>query len=82
VLEGGRIVQQGDAEALRRRPASAWVAALAGVNLLRGRLALHAGETQLECEGLRVSVLAEGLQPGAEVAAVVPPRAVTLSPVT
>ncbi|MFN2383488.1 MAG: sulfate/molybdate ABC transporter ATP-binding protein, partial [Gemmatimonadota bacterium] len=79
VLEGGRIVQQGNPDALRRRPASAWVAALAGVNLLRGRLALHGGETLLECEGLRVSVLAEGFSPGAEVAAVVPPRAVTLS---
>jgi molybdate transport system ATP-binding protein len=79
VLEAGRIVQQGDAGALRRRPATAWVATLAGVNLLRGRLVLDGKETLLACEDLRVSVLAEGLAPGAEVAAVVPPRAVTLS---
>jgi molybdate transport system ATP-binding protein len=79
VLEAGRIVQEGDAETLRRRPATAWVAALAGVNLLRGRLAVHGGETFLECEGLRVSVLSGGLAPGAAVAAVVPPRAITLS---
>jgi molybdate transport system ATP-binding protein len=79
VLEGGRIVQQGDAGDLLRRPATPWVAALAGVNLLRGRLVLHGREVLLACGELRVSVLAEGLAPGAEVAAVVPPRAITLS---
>jgi molybdate transport system ATP-binding protein len=79
VLEGGRVVQQGDAESLRRRPASAWVAALAGVNLLRGRLVVGGGETFLECGGLRLTVLPGGHAPGTEVAVVVPPRAIALS---
>jgi molybdate transport system ATP-binding protein len=79
VLEAGRLVQQGDAEALRRRPASPWVAALAGVNLLRGRLEAAEGEVVLACGGLRLAVLPGDLAPGAEAAAVVPPHAITLS---
>ncbi|HET6638061.1 MAG TPA: ATP-binding cassette domain-containing protein [Gemmatimonadota bacterium] len=79
VIEAGRVVQQGDAEALRRRPASPWVAALAGVNLLRGRLEAAEGEVVLACEGLRLAVLPGDLAPGAEAAAVVSPRAITLS---
>ena len=78
VLEAGRVVQQGDAEALRRRPASAWVAALAGVNLLRGRITATQGDIVLECEGFRLSVLPRDVAPGAA-AAVVPPRAITLA---
>ena len=36
VVEAGRVTQRGTPQDLRRRPASAYVAALAGVNLLRG----------------------------------------------
>lgn len=36
VLEDGRITQTGRADDIRRRPATPYVAALAGVNLLRG----------------------------------------------
>ena len=79
VLEGGRIVQQGDAEALRRRPASPWVASLAGVNLLRGTLVAAGGDSRFECGELSLTVLPGALAHGAEVAAVVPPRAITLS---
>lgn len=36
VIEMGEIVQSGDADALRRHPASPFVAALSGINLLQG----------------------------------------------
>ncbi len=36
VLEGGSVVQQGTADALRRAPETAYVAELTGINLLRG----------------------------------------------
>ena len=79
VLESGRVVQLGAADALRRRPASPWVAALAGVNLLRGRLEAAGAEVALVCEGLRLAVLPGARAPGADAAAVVSPRAFTLS---
>ncbi|HJU87594.1 MAG TPA: TOBE domain-containing protein, partial [Gemmatimonadota bacterium] len=79
VLEAGRVVQQGDAEALRRRPASPWVAALAGVNLLGGRLEAAEGEVVLACGELRLAVLPGDVAVGAEAAAVIPPHAITLS---
>lgn len=79
VLEDGRVVQEGDAESLRRRPATAWVATLAGVNLLRGRLVASGAQTTLESGELRLTVLPGEHTAGAEVAAVVPPRAITLS---
>jgi molybdate transport system ATP-binding protein len=79
VLEDGRVVQQGDAESLRRRPATAWVATLAGVNLLRGRLVPAGTETALACGELRLTVLPGGQAAGSDVAAVVPPRAIALS---
>ncbi|MEO1064100.1 MAG: TOBE domain-containing protein [Actinomycetota bacterium] len=37
MLEAGRITQSGTPDDIRRRPATAYVAALAGQNLLRGR---------------------------------------------
>ena len=79
VLEEGRVAQAGDAESLRRRPATPWVAALAGVNLLRGRLAAVGGETRLLCGDLSIAILANDREVGEEIAAVVPPRAITLS---
>ena len=79
VLEDGKVVQQGDAESIRRRPATGWIATLAGVNLLRGRLTPGGPETTLETGELRLTVLPGGHAAGSEVAAVVPPRAITLS---
>ncbi len=79
VLEAGRVVQQGNAEALRRRPASTWVAALAGVNLLHGRLEAAEGGVFLVCGQLRLAVLPGPLASGSEAAAVVSPRAIALS---
>lgn len=79
VLEDGRVVQEGDAESLRRRPATAWVATLAGVNLLRGRLIPGGPETTLESGELRFTVLPGGHTAGSDVAAVIPPRAIALS---
>lgn len=79
VLEAGRVVQEGDADALCRRPASAWVAALAGVNLLRGRLTATGGGSFLESGDLRLAVLAGPIAAGTEAAAVVPPRTIVLS---
>lgn len=79
VLEAGRVVQAGDADALRRRPASPWVAELAGVNLLRGRLVPAGRETILESGGLRLAVLPGDLPVGTEAEAIVPPRGIVLS---
>jgi molybdate transport system ATP-binding protein len=79
VLEEGRIVQEGDAESLRRRPTTPWVAALAGVNLLRGRLAAAGAQTRLLAGDLSLSILPGEHVAGDEVAVVVPPRAITLS---
>jgi molybdopterin-binding protein len=79
VLEAGRIVQQGDSESLRRRPATPWVATLAGVNLLRGRLVPGGAGTTLECGALRLTVLPAGHAAGSDVAAIVSPRAIALS---
>ncbi|HUF89927.1 MAG TPA: ABC transporter ATP-binding protein [Gemmatimonadota bacterium] len=79
VLEGGRIVQAGDAESLRRRPATAWVAELAGVNLLAGRLVAAGREIFLESGALRLAVLPGEVPIGAAAEAVVPPHAIVLS---
>ena len=45
VLEGGRVLQEGTAAEITARPRSAYVAELAGLNLLRGRAT--AGQVQL-----------------------------------
>jgi molybdate transport system ATP-binding protein len=37
ILEGGRVVQEGDAESITARPRTDYVARLVGLNLLRGR---------------------------------------------
>jgi molybdate transport system ATP-binding protein len=79
VLEAGRVVQAGEAEALRRRPASPWVAELAGVNLLPGRLVATGRETFLESGELRLAVLPGDVPVGAEAEAVVRPSGIVLS---
>jgi len=77
VLEGGRIVQQGSGDDLRRAPATPYVAAFAGVNLFTGTArALDDGTSEVAV-GQAVFVV-HGAWTGA-VALVVDPDAVTLS---
>ncbi|HEY5095516.1 MAG TPA: ABC transporter ATP-binding protein [Candidatus Eremiobacteraceae bacterium] len=77
VLEGGRIVQQGSGEDLRRAPATPYVAAFAGVNLFTGTArALDDGTSEVAV-GQAIFVV-HGAWTGA-VALVVDPDAVTLS---
>jgi molybdate transport system ATP-binding protein len=72
VLEAGRIVQTGAPHEVAARPRSAYVADLAGVNLLRGRSAR--GVVALEGGG----VLSAADAPDGDVYAVVHPRAIAL----
>ncbi len=50
VLESGRLVQAGTPDDLRRRPATPYIADLAGVNLLRG--SMHDGRIELVGGGI------------------------------
>jgi molybdate transport system ATP-binding protein len=73
VIDGGRVVQVGSPDEVRRHPRSPYVAALLGVNLLRGRLA-GAGRFVLDAGGeLQVASFETGPAIG-----VVEPNAVTL----
>lgn len=75
VLEDGRVSQAGTADEIRMHPRSAYVARLAGVNLLRGRA--HGHDVVLP-GGARVH-LAEPA-PAGEVYALVRPQAIALYP--
>src|SRR5438270_951971 len=72
ILENGRIVQEGTAADVRRRPRSRFAAELVGVNLFRGRA--HAGVVELDGGGQLVA--AEAL--GGDVFSVFHPHAVAL----
>jgi molybdate transport system ATP-binding protein len=77
VLENGRIVQQGSGADLRRAPATAYVAAFAGVNLFTGSArALDDGTSEVAVGS--VAFVVHGAWTG-PVALVVDPDAVTLS---
>ncbi|HKE73274.1 MAG TPA: ABC transporter ATP-binding protein [Acidimicrobiales bacterium] len=76
VLEAGRVSQEGTTAEVARRPRSAYVAELVGVNLLLGRAA--GGRTVRLPSGAEV-VTADPL-PGTDLAVAVRPQAVTLSP--
>ncbi len=79
VLEAGRVVQAGTAEQLRRRPASPYVAALAGVNLVRGTIArAEDGGLALRADGVTLVVARDDLAPGVAATALVPPTAIAL----
>ena len=73
VIDGGRVVQVGTPDDIRRRPRSAYVAALLGVNLLAGRLTGD-GRFVLDAGGeLQVSTTETG-----PALAVIDPSAVSL----
>jgi len=72
VLEAGRVVQTGPAADVTARPRSAWVAALVGVNLLRGR----GGGDRVLLDG-GATLIVPGAGEG-DVLVVIHPRAVAL----
>ena len=72
VIEGGRIVQTGTAEEIRLRPRTAYVADLAGSNLLTGtadRGVVSSGDVRLRVADTRIS---------GEVLVTIHPRAIAL----
>lgn len=74
IVEDGRVVQDGPATEVARRPRSPWVARLVGVNLYRGVAEGH--DVTLESGGLlRTAAAGDG-----DVFAVVHPHAVALHP--
>jgi ABC-type Fe3+/spermidine/putrescine transport system ATPase subunit len=83
VMDHGVIVQEGSAEALYHRPASAFVAQFIGrTNLLRGRVtAAGAAGLEVEVHGHRLHVSAQVPRPvvGAAVTLVLRPEAVSIS---
>jgi molybdate transport system ATP-binding protein len=79
VLEGGRIVQEGTLGDIGTRPRSQFVAAVAGVNLLRGRVVRRAGMTFLETSEGKLAIVAEEIEEGADALATVHPHAIALS---
>jgi molybdate transport system ATP-binding protein len=71
VLEDGRVTQTGTIDEVARRPRSAWVARLVGVNLYRGDA--HAGTVRLDGAALSVAETTEG-----SVFVLIRPQAVSL----
>jgi iron(III) transport system ATP-binding protein len=83
VMEGGRIVQLDTAEALYRRPASAFVAGFIGrANLLRATVRSVAdGRATLDVGGEMLVMRAEGVPaPGNPVSVVVRPESIAIDP--
>jgi ABC-type Fe3+/spermidine/putrescine transport system ATPase subunit len=84
VMHQGVIVQEGSAETLYHRPASEFVAQFIGrTNLLRGRVTAAGDgvEVEVEVEGHRFSVAAQGPKPslGASVTLVLRPESIAMS---
>jgi len=84
VMHQGVIVQEGSAETLYHRPASEFVAQFIGrTNLLRGRVTAAGDgvEVEVEVEGHRFSVAAQGPRPslGASVTLVLRPESIVMS---
>lgn len=79
VIENGRIVQDASPQEVRSRPRSTFAAALVGLNLLRGRLQRDpTGGMTVVGDAGHLVVPDPGLPPDSEVAAILPPNAVTL----
>lgn len=79
ILEGGRVVQSGTAEEIRRRPGSAYVATFVGLNYLQGTLRQGPAGTCVDTGDGLLRVAASELPDGTAVMATVHPRAVLLS---
>ncbi|HEX2051343.1 MAG TPA: ABC transporter ATP-binding protein [Actinomycetota bacterium] len=80
VVERGRVVQSGTPADVRARPRSAYVADLAGTNLLTGTVERRPGGAVLVTPDGELAVVAEDVAHGAPALAAVHPRAVTLAP--
>lgn len=78
VIEGGKTVQSGAAESLRRRPATRYVAALAGVNIANGMITRSDSGVFLEAGQLKLAVSGGELESGSQATAVIPPTAIVL----
>lgn len=74
VLEAGRITQQGSRDDIQRRPATPYVAALAGLNLLTGT----ASRGTLTLPGCPLSLISADTTAGGEVLITIPPNAIAL----
>ena len=79
IMEGGRVVQCGDADDIRRRPGSAYVATFVGLNYLRGTLRRGPTGISVDTGSGQLRVASTDLPDGAAVVATVHPRAVLLS---
>jgi molybdate transport system ATP-binding protein len=79
IVEGGRVVQTGTAEEIRRRPGSAYVATFVGLNYLRGTLRQGPGGPSVDTGDGQLRVASTDLPDGTPVVATVHPRAVLLS---
>jgi molybdate transport system ATP-binding protein len=77
VLDGGRVVQEGTAAEVARRPRSAWVADLVGLALLPGR-AGPGGSVVLDGGAVLAAAPDPAPRPGDAVYAAIRPRAVAL----
>ncbi|MCF4006939.1 ABC transporter permease subunit [Corynebacterium uropygiale] len=82
VMDGGRCVAQGPCEELLRRPPTPFVASIAGLNRLSGRVQGVEGDVaHVDAEGLSITgTRRTALLPGEEAIAVFPPEALLLSP--
>ncbi|WP_436794561.1 ABC transporter ATP-binding protein [Actinospongicola halichondriae] len=76
IVEHGRVTQVGTPAEVTARPATAYVADLVGINLLRGRLADD--QTVALSSGGSLIVVGSDAQPGAEVAVAIRPQALAL----
>lgn len=74
VIENGRVTQQGTPDEIRRRPLTAYVANLVGLNLLRGRA--EQGRVRLDGSGHEVAIADKAL--AGDVLLTVSPHAVAL----
>lgn len=78
VIEEGRVVQEGTAAEVTRRPATQYVARLVGLNLWAGILR-HGGTTvDLDAGGALAAAAADGIRPGGRVLVGLRPSAVTI----
>lgn len=75
VLEDGSVTQRGTVEEIRRKPATSYVAAVAGTNLLTG----HNSRGEITVDGTNMTLRTSDLTTG-NVHAVVHPRAISLHP--